>query len=190
LQESKNKTPFMESLMHKTEAFHIATLKPEDALSLNELMTSNAERFKRYFPKTLSNNLSLEASENYISAKNEEIQSNTEFTYAIKENTNQNIAGLIIIKKLNWETKQGELAYCIGSQFEGKGWMTKAVKAIFNFAFNELGLKKLQIISHKTNLGSVKVAENCGFIWKKTLLSEFTPTNEAPLDMELYEVTR
>jgi ribosomal-protein-alanine N-acetyltransferase len=38
-------------------------------------------------------------------------------------------------------------------------------------------------------LGSVKVAQNSSFIWKKTLLNEFTPTNELPLDMELYEHT-
>ncbi|TRX00352.1 GNAT family N-acetyltransferase [Flavobacterium gawalongense] len=174
----------------KTEAFQIVPLKPEDAVSLNELMVSNTERFKRFFPKTLSNNLTIEASESYISNKSKEIQSNSEFTFAIKDNETQNIAGLIIIKKLNWETKQGEFAYCIGSKYEGKGLTTFAVKEISNYAFNNLKLKTLQIISHKTNFGSIKVAENCGFIWKRTLSNEFTPTNELPLDMELYELTR
>jgi ribosomal-protein-alanine N-acetyltransferase len=51
-------------------------------------------------------------------------------------------------------------------------------------------LKTLQIISHKTNFGSIKVAENSGFVWKRTLANEFTPTDELPLDMELYELTR
>ena len=41
----------------------------------------------------------------------------------------------------------------------------------------------------KTNLGSLKVALNNGFIWQRTLKKEFTSTNEAPLDMELYELT-
>ncbi|MNT85361.1 hypothetical protein D3C72_2255210 [compost metagenome] len=68
--------------------------------------------------------------------------------------------------------------------------MTKVVKEISNYAFNELTLKTLQIISHRTNFGSVKVAENSGFVWKRTLPNEFTPTNEEPLDMELYELTR
>ena len=56
------------------------------------------------------------------------------------------------------------------------------------FAFEELGLKTIQIIAHKTNIGSCKVAEKNGFVWKTTLLNEFTPTNEAALDMELYEL--
>ena len=91
---------------------------------------------------------------------------------------------------MNWETGQAEFAYCIGEEQEGKGWTTKAVKEVSNYAFNELNLKTLQIISHKTNFGSIKVAENSGFVWKRTLANEFTPTDELPLDMELYELTR
>jgi ribosomal-protein-alanine N-acetyltransferase len=174
----------------KTDVFHIVPLKLKDAFSINELMVSNAERFKRYFPKTLSSNLTLEASESYILNKISEFQMRSGFTFAIKENATQSITGLIIIKKLNWETGQAEFAYCIGAEQEGKGWTTKAVKEVSNYAFNELNLKTLQIISHKTNFGSIKVAENSGFVWKRTLANEFTPTDELPLDMELYELTR
>lgn len=175
--------------MYKTEDFQITILTSKDAVSLHGLMFSNAERFKRYFPKTLSKNLTLEASEKYILEKNNEIQSNSEFTFAIKENKTDKIAGLIIIKKLNWEAKQGELAYCIGAKHQGKGWVSDSVNQISKYAFNKLQLKTLQIISHKTNFGSIKVAENCGFLWRRTLISEFTPTNELALDMELYELT-
>jgi ribosomal-protein-alanine N-acetyltransferase len=37
--------------------------------------------------------------------------------------------------------------------------LDEAVKAL-GFAYNELDLKVLQITAHKTNVGSVKVAEN------------------------------
>jgi ribosomal-protein-alanine N-acetyltransferase len=173
----------------KTASFQLVALEQEDAVSLNKLLSSNTEKFKKYFPITLSSNLTLEATERYILDKKAEFQAKSGFTFAIKDNEDQNIIGLIIIKKLNWETKQAEFAYCIGSEKAGKGWMTKAVNEISNYAFNDLKLKTLQIIAHKTNLASVKVAENCGFVWKRTLPNEFTPTNELPLDMELYELT-
>ena len=95
---------------------------------------------------------------------------------------------MIILKKLDWDKKQGEFAYCIGSELEGKGVTSFAVKKITRFAFDELELKTLQIISHKTNSASIKVAENNNFVWKATLPNEFTPTDEKPLDMELYEL--
>ena len=170
------------------DSFYIDFLKADDAKSLSEMMIANAERFKRYFPITLSKNMSLEASQKYIIDKEVECQSKSEFTLAIKESKTNQIVGIIIIKEINWETKQGEFAYCIDSNFENKGWMSKAINSVSKYAFEILGLEKLQIIVHKDNIGSAKVAQKCDFIWQKTLLKEYTPPNEMPLDMELYEL--
>jgi ribosomal-protein-alanine N-acetyltransferase len=172
-----------------TENVIIDKLKPIDASQLHEFMIQNTERFTKFFPRTLSDNVTLEKSLVYIETKDKEIQQKINFTFAIREIYTQKIIGLIIIKKIDWTNRIGELAYCIGNNFEGKGLISKVVKVISSFAYNELELKTLQIIAHKTNLGSIKVAENNGFIWQRTLIEEFTPTNELPLNMELYELT-
>lgn len=172
------------------DSFYIDFLNSEDAKNLSEMMTSNTNRFKRYFPVTLSKNLCFEASQNYIIEKNKELQNKSEFTFAIKESNSSKISGIIIIKEINWEIKQGEFAYCIDSKYENKGWMSKAIKAISQYAFENIGIEKLQIIVHKDNIGSSKVAQKCDFIWQKTLLNEYTPPNELPLDMELYELIK
>ena len=172
-----------------TDTFIIDALKLNDTNQLYQFMVDNNERLNYYFPKTLSSNSTLEKTAAYIVLKEKEIQEKTNFTFAIREKESQNIAGLVIIKKIDWVKKQGELAYCIGSKFEEKGITTFAVTTILKYSFDELELKTLQIIAHKTNLGSIKVALNNGFVWQRTLENEFTPTNEAPLDMELYELT-
>ena len=172
-----------------TEDFVIDPLKSTDANQLFQFMEDNNERLQRYFPVTLSSNATLEKTTEYIVIKNKEIVEKLNFTFAIRNKKSQEIAGLIIIKKINWDKKQGELAYCISSEYEKKGVTTFAVKQMSQFAFNKLKLKTLQIISHKTNFGSIKVAENNGFVWQRTVVNEFTPMNEKPLDMELYEST-
>ncbi len=174
--------------MTGTEAFTIDIMVQEDAPALCTLMVSNSERFSRYFPKTLAQNLTVEASNSFILRKIEEIESNVEFTYALRDYGTKIVAGLLILKNLDWDRKQGELAYCIGSNFERKGWITKAVKEMSNYAFKDLQLKTLQIIVHKSNKASTKVAEKCGFTWQKILEKAHTPPNEAALDMELYEL--
>jgi len=174
--------------MIKTDSFHIITLQPEDAKSLSEMMVLNFDNFKRYFPITLSKNQSIEDSIKYIEEKRNENKSKSEFTFGIKDVLNENIAGLIIIKKINWKTNQGEFAYCISSEYESKGWMSKAIALTSKYGFEVLGFEKFQIIAHKTNIGSCKVAEKCDFKWQKTLLNEYTPPEETPLDMELYEL--
>ncbi len=166
----------------------IAELVLEDAASLSSLMVANTERFRRFFPKTLAQNMTVNDSRDFILKKKKEIKANEEYTWAIGVTNRNFVAGLIILKELDWIKKQGELAYCIGLEYEGQGWVTKTVTEISNYAFNTLGLKILQIIVHKDNKGSVKVARKCGYIWQRALEKEFAPPNEQHLDMELYEL--
>lgn len=177
-------------MLYKSEHITIGHLNPEDALQLNKILVSNTDRFIRYLPKTLAANRTLESTHSYIKSKIETANNKTEFAFTIKDRYGIQIIGLVILKNLDWEEKQGEFAYCIGKQFKGKGLMVEAIKALSNYAVKVLGLKTLQIISHKTNLGSLNVALKSGFMWKETLPEEFTPLNEPPLDMELYEFAR
>ncbi|MCA6421216.1 MAG: GNAT family N-acetyltransferase [Flavobacterium sp.] len=170
------------------QPFIINPLIESDANQLHQFIVDNSERLKKYFPVTLSSNETLEKTLEYIAIKNKEIAGKTNFTFAIRNENNHQIVGLIILKKIDWDKNQGEFAYCIDSEFEGKGLSSLAVKEMVKFAFKELKLKTIQIIVHKDNIGSTKVAQKCNFIWQKTLLNEYTPPNESPLDMELYEL--
>lgn len=170
------------------QPFIINPLIESDANQLHQFIIDNSERLKKYFPVTLSSNETLEKTLEYIAIKNKEIAGKTNFTFAIRNENNHQIVGLIILKKIDWHKNQGEFAYCIDSEFEGKGLSSLAVKEMVKFAFKELKLKTIQIIVHKDNIGSTKVAQKCNFIWQKTLLIEYTPPNESPLDMELYEL--
>ena len=171
-----------------TETFILETLKPEDALSLNSLMISNGKRFQEYLPKTLAQNVTVTDSKKYITEKTLTIKNETEFTFAIKDIDTKQVAGLVILKNLDYEIHQGEFAYCLGTNYLGKGWMTQSVEATISFAVDKLALNTFQIITHKTNTSSILIAERCGFNWTKTLKNEFTPSGKKPVDMELYEL--
>ena len=166
--------------------YTILRITIEDAFGIHVLMSANGKRFKRYFPKTLEDNSTLEKSKTFALLKVKSFEVKEEFLFVLK-NLNK-IIGLIYLKELDWHKKQGEFAYCIDSGHKGKGLIGSAIKELSQYAFVELGLEVLQIIVHKDNVASVKVAEKSGFLWQKTLLKGFTPPNESPLDMELYEL--
>ncbi|EDP70948.1 acetyltransferase, GNAT family protein [Flavobacteriales bacterium ALC-1] len=168
--------------------FEINPIHNGDAWKICDLCVANADRFKRYFPKTLENNLNPTLSQLFVEKKVKQFENNEEFLFTLKHSETRELAGLIYIKELDWNKKQGEFAYCIGYTFEGQGLTSKAINGLSKHAFNDLGLETLQIISNKDNLGSVKVAINNNFKWQKTLIKEFTPPGEQPLDMELYEL--
>jgi ribosomal-protein-alanine N-acetyltransferase len=166
--------------------FQITEFLTADARNLCDLMRANQERFRRFLPRTLAQNLSVTASEAYITKKKVERENRTEFTYAIREPIQKKVVGIAILKAINWEQKTGELAYGMGEAFAGKGWMTRTVQHLVAFSFEELRLQTLQIIVHQTNPASIAVAEKCGFSWSKTLPKEHILPGEAALDMELY----
>lgn len=170
--------------------FEINPIHNGDAWKLCDFMVANADRFKRYFPKTLEQNLNPTLSQLFVETKVKQFKAKDEFLFTLKHTETQELAGLIYVKELNWDKKQGEFAYCIGYTFKGQNLISKAVESLSKYAFTNLGLETLQIIVHKDNLPSVNVALNTNFKWQKTLLNEFTPTGEQPLDMELYELYR
>jgi len=167
---------------------YIDSIKLVDAKSIHQLMVLNTDRFKRYFPKTLEQNITETLSEAFVKAKVDKFQLKEEFLFTIKKTTPQEVIGLIYIKELDWVKKQGEFAYCIGKNYGGKHLMSNAIKLLSEYAFTNLNLETLQIIVHKDNTPSVKIALNNKFKWIKTLLNEYTPIGEPPLDMELYEL--
>jgi len=174
----------------KEELITVSQITMSDADDLYTFMTSNTSRFLRFFPKTLQENRSVEASKKFILKKRKEQQAKEEYTFFFKEPLTHKIMGLLIIKEINWITGQGELAYCIDHAFEGKGLMTQAIHNISEYAFQNLGLRTLQIIVHKSNVGSIRVAEKCNYIWQSTLKNAFAPPHEEALDMELYELKK
>ena len=170
------------------ENFSIEPIHEKYAWRICDFVTVNSERLQRYFPKTLAKNLTPTLSEIFVEQKVREYRKEEEFLFVLKDYESRTVIGLAYIKELDWNKKQAELAYCIGYQYEGKGITSLAIDALSKYAVSDLGLQTLQIIVHKTNIGSVRIAEKSGYTWQKTLPKEHTPPNEVPLDMELYEL--
>ncbi len=168
--------------------YSISPIHAKDAWRLCDLMVSNSDRFKDYFPETLKENLTPTLSELFVAKKVKEFSNKEEFLFTIKENTNRTIIGLIYVKELQKRKGQGELAYCIGYEYAKRGLMTKIVARTIKWCFNESNLDTLQIIVNATNIASRKVAEKNSFIWKKTNPKAFQLSNGNFVDMELYEL--
>ena len=58
---------------------------------------------------------------------------------------------------------KAEIGYWLGRPYWGKGIMTRAVKEIVKFAFNDLGLTRISAYTFIFNKGSQRVLEKAGF---------------------------
>lgn len=170
------------------ENYSISPIQEKDAWRLCDFVVSNSERLKAYFPQTVQQNLTPTLAQLFVAKKVEEFMTKKELLFTIKENTNRTIIGLVYVKELQKIKHQGELAYCIGYQYESKGIITKSIQKLIPWCFDEVELQKLQIIVHHGNLASKRIADKIGFVWKRTLPKEHTTGIGEVIDMELYEL--
>lgn len=66
-----------------------------------------------------------------------------------------------------------EIEYCIGSEFQCRGYATEATEEIIKYGFEEMNLHKIQICTKTINEPSKRVIEKCGFTYEGTLRDYF-----------------
>jgi len=75
----------------------------------------------------------------------------------------QQFIGLIGLKDIDTYNKKAEIGYWLSEAFQHKGIITRSCRAIIDFAFDELGLNRIQIKVASENSKSLHVAERLNF---------------------------
>ncbi|WP_057491322.1 GNAT family N-acetyltransferase [Streptococcus orisasini] len=83
--------------------------------------------------------------------------------WALEHKENHKMIGAIRFDKLDLTAQTAEIGYFLHKDYWGQGLTTEALKNLVFLAFQEFDLKLLQIIVHKENAASARVAEKAGF---------------------------
>ncbi|HLQ71380.1 MAG TPA: GNAT family N-acetyltransferase [Bacillota bacterium] len=91
------------------------------------------------------------------------------------------------LHEINWEIPKFEIGYWIDSRMSGKGYMTEAVERIAEFAFIELGAKRVEIRCDAKNISSRAIPERLNFELEGILKNEgMSPDGKEPRDTCVY----
>lgn len=92
------------------------------------------------------------------------------------------------LHRIDWEVPRFEIGYWCRTRFVGQGYVTEAVRGITDFAFEELGARRVEIRCDTLNEPSVRVAEKAGYKLEGTLRNEQTSTNGDLRDTLVYSL--
>ncbi len=109
------------------------------------------------------------------------------YRWAIFEKGGTECVGQIAYFLMDDKNHFGEIEYCIGSDFQRKGYATEATEAAIAYGFETVGLHKVQISHMANNIPSRKVIEKCGFCYEGTQRDYFY-INGQYVDRLLYSI--
>lgn len=79
------------------------------------------------------------------------------------------VVGVVGLKAIHPATGSAQIGYWLGHAYEGKGFMTRACRALISHAFGELGLSRIEIRCATPNRRSRAIPERLGFVEEGTL---------------------
>ena len=154
-----------------TKNINIRPLRKEDTAAYFRLIDSNRERLKKYFPQTMAAVRSEAACSKYIERKLKQVKEKELFIFIVLYGGK--MAGVYIVKSIDWRVPKCELAYFIDRKYEGKGIMGKALGLLLTHCFGTFGMNKIFVRISPNNIASQRLVLGKGFKLEGVLRNEF-----------------
>jgi RimJ/RimL family protein N-acetyltransferase len=147
--------------IYSDDQYVIRALTASDAIGLHAAVKASLNELIIWMP-WCSESYCLSDSEQYLSRCESTWTKNTEYNFCVFDVADDNVLGAIAINGIRHEEHCASIGYWTRSDATGRGIATLAARAVAVFGFNELGLKRLEILAQPTNHASRRVAEKLG----------------------------
>ena len=88
----------------------------------------------------------------------------TLFQWGIAERATDDVVGTCTLAALSAEHRRAELGYALGRRAWGRGYAAEALPTLVRFAFDALGLRRLEADVDPRNARSIRLLERLGFV--------------------------
>lgn len=168
------------------ERCDLRTLVEADAPSLAVLLAENKYFWSTYEPLHHPNFYTVETQRKKIMESLYLLEEKREFSFGIfVKGTNRLIGhiSLYAVKQLPYSS--AFIGYSMDQHFAGKGIATEATKAVVRFAFEQVGVHRVEAYVAPANTASIRVLEKAGFV-KEGLLRKLLFINGQWVDHYMY----
>lgn len=169
----------------ETERMLLRAFTPDDAPAVL-LYRGNADAM-RYIPKPIQS--TLDDALNMIREITEMIAANDGICWAIELKSNQEVIGSMSYHLIQKAHHRAELGYMIHPSHWGKGYVSEAVKALLDYAFNNVKFHSVEAIIDPLNTASANVLLKSGFVKEGHFKENFVHNGEFT-DTAIYSILR
>ena len=90
---------------------------------------------------------------------------------AVVESMTGRVVGSVELVVADWSNGVAEVAYAIGAANRRRGVATRAVRLTVGWGLRDVGLARVELLTHLGNVASQRVAEKAGFVREGVLRS-------------------
>lgn len=90
---------------------------------------------------------------------------------AVESPDSGELLGAVALSNVDLEQRSAGMGYWLAQHARGRGHASEAVRLLAAWAFESLGLARLELVTHPENLASQRVADRCGFVREGVLRS-------------------
>ena len=111
------------------------------------------------------------------------------YHWVISLKETRELIGIIDLLRIDERTESASFAYMLGQDFWGRGYGTEALKAVFDFAFQDMELRSIEADHMAENVGSGRVMQKAGMVCQGIHPAKYEK-NGTFHDAVLYRITR
>lgn len=142
------------------DELELKQLKEADAIDIFEAIDSQREYLGKWLPFVVSTQ-QVSDTELYVLSIVEAPEDKNEYVFTIRKQNK--LIGLIGFKETDRLNKKTEIGYWLSKDYQKQGIMTRCVDKLCIFAFNQLGMNRVQIKCAVGNEPSRNIPKRLGF---------------------------
>lgn len=146
----------------ETERLILRAARPGDGTAVHQSVAESQAFLKDWMPWAVdipdADGYEKWARENHVS-----FTSRTNLAMIMIAKDNGKIVGGTGFHNLDWKVPSFEIGYWVHSSYTGRGYVTEAVQALTDFAFEELNAERVEIRCDANNEPSAAVARRAGY---------------------------
>ncbi len=179
-------TPRYPARIHVDEDVDLKLVAPEDAARIFAATDRNREYLGEWLP-WVDNTRSVADTAGFVRRALDQMGRGEGFHACIEYRGE--FAGIIGHVYLNPQDRRTELGYWLGQAFQGRGIMTRACRRLVGYAFESLGMNRVEIRTDVDNRKSRAIPERLGFV-HEALLRESVHEHGEYRDVVMYAKLR
>lgn len=144
----------------ETSRLRLRELRVEDSSDMHEIF-SDPQTMKYWSDEPAKD---IDGARKMVQADVDWAAKGEALVWAITNPSTEKVLGKCVLFQFSHQNQRAEFGYVLNRNYWGKGYMTETLTTIINFAFNELGLHRLEADIDTENQASLRLVEKLGFI--------------------------